>query len=122
LTLEADHRRHAVCEDVIRDLKYGVGLNHLPSGRFAANAAWLALGVMAYNLTRWTLRVGLGSEVRPMTTKTLRHRLFELPGRITSSGRRPTLHLPRGWPWLNLFEACLANLRAIDPPTVILRV
>ena len=37
LELEADHRRHAEIENAIRDLKYGVGLNHLPSGRFAAN-------------------------------------------------------------------------------------
>ena len=37
LELEADHRRHADIENAIRDLKYGVGLNHLPSGRFAAN-------------------------------------------------------------------------------------
>ena len=42
LDLEADHRRHAESENAIRDLKYGVGLNHLPSGRFPANAAWLA--------------------------------------------------------------------------------
>ncbi len=28
---------------MIRDLKNGVGLNHLPSGKFAANAAWLTL-------------------------------------------------------------------------------
>ena len=41
LKLEADHRRHAEIENAIRDLKYGVGLNHLPSGRFAANGAWL---------------------------------------------------------------------------------
>ena len=39
LDLEADHRRHAEIENAIRDLKYGVGLNHLPSGRFPANAA-----------------------------------------------------------------------------------
>ena len=58
LELEADHRRHAEIENAIRDpassagqaLKYGVGLNHLPSGRFAANAAWLASQVMAHNL------------------------------------------------------------------------
>ena len=42
LELEAGHRRHAEIENAIRDLKYGVGLNHLPSGRFAANAAWPA--------------------------------------------------------------------------------
>ena len=51
LELEADHRRHAEIENAIRDLKYGVGLNHLPSGRFPANAAWLAIQVMA--LTTW---------------------------------------------------------------------
>ena len=39
LELEADHRCHAEIENAIRDLKYGVGLNHLPSRRFAANAA-----------------------------------------------------------------------------------
>ena len=54
LELEADHRRHAEIENAIRDLKYGVGLNHMPSGRFAANAAWLAIQVMAHNLARWT--------------------------------------------------------------------
>ena len=61
LELEADHRRHAEIENAIRDLKHGVGLNHLPSGRFAANAAWLAVQVMAHNIARWTARIGLGS-------------------------------------------------------------
>ena len=48
LYLESDHRRHAEIENAIRDLKYGVGLNHLPSGRFPANAAWLAVQVLAH--------------------------------------------------------------------------
>jgi Transposase DDE domain group 1 len=52
--LEADHRRHAEVENVIGDLKDDVGLNHLPSGKFAANAAWLTLNVIAHNLARWT--------------------------------------------------------------------
>ena len=41
LDLEADHRRHAEIGNAIRDLKYGVVLNHLPSGRFPANGAWM---------------------------------------------------------------------------------
>ena len=93
LELEADHRRHAEIENAIRDLKYGVGLNHLPSGRFAANAAWLAVQVLAHNLARWTARIGLGEQM--VTTKTLRRRFFSLAGRITRSARRLTLHLPR---------------------------
>jgi hypothetical protein len=48
LELEADHRRPAEIENAIRDLKYGVGLNHLPSGKFAANGAWLAVQVTAH--------------------------------------------------------------------------
>ena len=58
LELEADHRRHAEIENAIRDLKHGVGLNHLPSGRFAANAAWLAVQVMAH-ITRSARRLTL---------------------------------------------------------------
>ena len=88
LELEADHRRHAEIENAIRDLKYGVGLNHMPSGRFAANGAWLAVQVMAHNLARWTARIGLGE--RTMTTKTLRRRFFSLAGRLTRSARRLT--------------------------------
>ena len=114
LELEADHRRHAEVENVIRDLKYGVGLNHMPSARFAANGAWLAVQVMAHNLARWTARIGLGE--RTVITKTLRRRVFALVGRITRSARRLTLHLPRRWPWETQFSRALARLQAIPFP------
>src|SRR3990172_11173394 len=111
LTLEADHRRHAEIENAIRDLKYGVGLNHLPSGRFAANGAWLAVQVIAHNLARWMARIGLGEGI--VTTKTLRRRLFSVVGRLTRSARPLTLPLPARWPWSVNFTAALARLRAI---------
>ena len=114
LELEADHRRHAEIENAIRDLKYGVGLNHLPSGRFPANGAWLAVQVMAHNLARWTGRIALGEAVA--TTKTLRRRLFSLAGRITRKARRLILHLPRRWPWETQFLSALARLRAMPLP------
>jgi hypothetical protein len=111
IELEADHRRHAEIENAIRDLKYGMALNHLPSGRFAANGAWLAVQVMAHNVARWTSRIGLGAGI--VTTKTLRRRLFGLPGRLTRSARRLTLHLPARWPWAIGWAAVLTRLRAI---------
>jgi hypothetical protein len=111
LEIEADHRRHAEIENAIRDLKYGMGLNHLPSGRFPANAAWLAVQVTAHNLARWTARLGLGAGI--VTAKILRRRLFGLPGRLTRSARRLTLHLPVGWPWAAEFMAALERLRAL---------
>ena len=111
IALEADHRRHAVVENTIRDLKYGVGLNHMPSGRFGANAAWLALGVIAHNLARWASRLGLGETL--IATDTLRRRYLGMPGRLTQSARKHTLHLPERWPWAGRFETALANLRSV---------
>ena len=111
LVLESDHRRHAEIENAIRDLKYGMALNHLPSGKFAANGAWLAVQVIAHNLARWTARIGLGEGI--VTTKTLRRRLFGLVGRLTRSARRVTLHLPARWPWAVGWAAALTRLRAI---------
>ena len=115
LELEADHRRHAEIENAIRDLKYGVGLNHLPSGRFAANAAWLAVQVIAHNLGRWTARIALAEHAA--TTKTLRRRFFSLAGRLTHSARHLTLHLPQHWPWETQFTGALARLRAPPLPS-----
>jgi len=111
LALEADHRRHAEIENAIRDLKYGMALNHLPSGRFAANGAWLAVQVIAHNVARWTARLGLSEGI--VTTKTLRRRLFVLAGRLTRSACRVTLHLPTRWPWAIAWTTALMRLRAI---------
>ena len=112
LFLEADHRAHAQVELVIRDLKEGSGWNHLPSGRFAANAAWLALGAMAHNLARWVARLGKLSDA-VITTPTLRRRYFAIPGHLSRSGRKPTLHLARDWPWREAFIVALGHLRGL---------
>ncbi|MGH9059771.1 MAG: IS1380 family transposase, partial [Acidimicrobiales bacterium] len=112
LALEADHRRHAEVELVIRDLKEGSGWNHAPSGRFSANAAWWAIGVMAHNLARWSARLGKLSD-RIITTPTLRRRYLAIPGHLTHSGRRLSLHLAKDWPWQEPFRAALATLRGL---------
>ena len=110
--VEHDHRRHAQIELAIRDLKEGSGLNHAPSGCFSANAAWLLTSCLAHNLVRWVARLGLG--VRgPIVAQTIRRRYLSLPGRITRSGRRSTLHLPARWPWRQHFTQALQRLRAI---------
>src|SRR4030095_16492810 len=83
LELDADHRRHAICELAIRDLKAGAGLAHLPSGRFAANSAWLLAATLAHNLIRWTASLGLGVGYQQTVAKTLRRTLLALPGRLT---------------------------------------
>lgn len=110
VTLDADHRQHAVVELAIRDLKEGAGLNHVPSGKFNANAAWLVLAAIAHNLLRWVARLGLDHH-GPIVAKTIRRRLITIPGRITRSARRDLLHLPRRWPWQLQFMTAAVRLR-----------
>jgi hypothetical protein len=112
LDAEATHRDHAIIEQVIADLKDSA-LAHLPSGRFAANAAWLTCAVMAYNLTRAAGALA-GSLHARARTATLRTRLIGVPARLAHSAGRLTLHLPQHWPW----EAGLDQLlrRALHDP------
>jgi hypothetical protein len=101
LELEADHRRHAVVEQTIAELK-SAGWAHAPSGRFFANAAWVALAVMAHNLARAVGALS-GTDLARATVPTLKRALFTVPGRLVRSARRLRLRLPRGWPWQTAF-------------------
>jgi hypothetical protein len=98
-TVSADktHRGHAIIENVNADLKNSA-LAHLPSGKFAANAAWLVLACIAFNLTRAAATITAESLTRA-TTATIRRTLITVPARIANSARRLTLHLPTRWPW-----------------------
>src|SRR3954471_13218459 len=109
--VEAEHRDHAVVEQVIADLK-DQALAHFPSGHFHANGAWTVLAALAHNLLRWTQLLGL-----PKTTvraaRTLRRRLLQIPGRLTSHARGWTLHLPARWPWHGDYLDALNRIRAL---------
>jgi Transposase DDE domain group 1 len=111
LALEADHRRHAVVENAIRDLKAGMALDHLPSGRFGANGAWLGFNVIAHNVVRWLSRIALQETL--VTTTTVRTRHVALPGWVVRHARQLHLHLPARWPWAQQFLAGLERLRSL---------
>ena len=112
LDAEACHRRHAIIEQVIADLKAGP-LAHLPSGRFTANGAWLVLAAMAFTLTRAAGCAAGGAHARA-TTATIRTQLIAVAARIARSARRLTLHLPRDWPWETGWQQLFAA--ACGPP------
>jgi hypothetical protein len=108
LAAEADHRDHAVVEQVFADWTDGP-MARLPSGRFAANAAWLTLAAMACNLLRAAGCLASQSYARARGA-TIRRDLIDVAARTARTGRgRLTLHLPLGWhreaEWENLFEA-----------------
>jgi hypothetical protein len=109
--VEAEHRDHAVVEQVISDLK-DQALAHFPSGHFHANAAWTVLGALAHNLLRWTQLLGL-PDTTIRAARTLRRRLLQIPGRLTRHARGWTLHLPARWPWHGDYINALNRIRAL---------
>jgi len=109
--VEADHRRHAIVEQSIAELK-SAGLAHLPSGKFTANAAWLALTVMAHNLGRAVGQLA-GADLHQATAATLRRKVFTMPGRLVHTGRRRHLRLPANWPWADPVRLALTRITAI---------
>lgn len=113
--IEADqrHRDHALIEQTIAELKDGA-LAHLPSGRYAANAAWVACAAIAFNLARASTVAAGHHHAR---WATLRNRIINLPGRIATTGRRLVLHLPARWPWSPGWESLWRS--ATGPPRPI---
>ncbi|MET8539011.1 IS1380 family transposase, partial [Streptomyces sp. NPDC005065] len=112
LQAEREHRHHAVVEQVIADSKAGA-LAHLPSGHFHANAAWLTLWAMTYNLLRATGSLTSAFHAKA-TTATIRTHLVQVPARIARSARRITLHLPHNWPWQHAWTHLFDTVH--DPP------
>lgn len=114
-TVAADktHRHHAIIEQAHADLK-NAALAHLPSGKFTANAAWLVLAAIAFNLTRAAAAI-TGPSLATATTATIRRTLISVPARIASSARRITLHLPAAWPWQAAWTRLFTS--GCSPPT-----
>lgn len=116
--LDVFHRQHAVVELTIDDLKEGSGIDHIPSGNFCANGAWLCAAVLAHNLLRWTVTIGTPRPLDQLTVAaTARTRLINMPGRLVNLHGTPTLRAPLHWPWRQWFNRRLARLRALPIPS-----
>lgn len=94
---EAQHRGHAVIEQVFAELIDGP-LAHLPSGVFTANNTWLSCVAIAHNLTRAVAAL-TGRRHATARAATIRRHLINVAGRIARHARGITLHLPEHWPW-----------------------
>jgi hypothetical protein len=106
---EAQHRAHAVIEQINADLIAGP-LTHLPSGRFPANDAWLTCAGIAHNLTRAAGHLAAGAWATARTT-TIRARIINVAARLAHRARTIHLHLPEHWPWQAGFENLFTTVR-----------
>jgi hypothetical protein len=105
---EGQHRGHAIVEQVFADVTSGP-MAHLPSGHFAANAAWLSIAAMAHNLLRAAGALA-SLPFAKARAATIRRDLIAVAARTARHGRgHIALHLPEGWhrerEWRNLWDA-----------------
>jgi len=77
----------------IREIREDYALQKIPTRAFAANALYLEVIRLAYNLVTAFQRTCLPEEWQSLTLSKLRHRLFWLPGELTRPQNRPTLRL-----------------------------
>jgi hypothetical protein len=113
--LELRHRLHARVEDRVQEATE-LGLGRLPFQALEPNQNWFELVLLAQDLLAWLRQLVLDGELALAKPKRLRHRLLHVAGRLTRSGRRRTLHLPRSWPWADELIAAFARLRALPAP------
>jgi hypothetical protein len=135
LEIELWQRQRAHIEERIKDAKLGCGLIHLPLGTLRANRGWQAAAVIAVNLVAMLSAVLLDTLPTPplagdapvldddvavdndepshRLASTVRRWMIAAPGRLSRSGRRLHLHLPRGWLWAERIIAVYERLRLI---------
>jgi len=77
----------------IREIRESYALTKIPTRAFAANALYLEVIRLAYNLVTAFQRTCLPAEWQSLTLSKLRHKLFWVPGELTRPQNRATLRL-----------------------------
>ncbi|MGH3812379.1 MAG: hypothetical protein ACRDUV_07975 [Pseudonocardiaceae bacterium] len=114
LAAETDHRDHAIIKQLIADLIDGL-LAHLPSGHFAANAAWLTCAAISHNVLRAAATLA-SRRHGPARSSTLCRHLINIPARLAHRGRdQLILHLPQDWPWQDALTGAFRATRRAPP-------
>jgi hypothetical protein len=103
-------------EPRIRELREDFALRKIPTRAWAANALYLEVVRLAYNLVTAFQRTCLPAEWQSLTLSKLRHRLFWLPGELTRPQNRPTLRLansPILQPWTDKIRHRIHQLKPL---------
>ena len=104
-------------EPRIRELREDFALRRIPTRAFAANALYLEVVRLAYNLVTAFQRTCLPQEWQDLTLSRLRHKLFWLPGELTRPQNHPSLRLansPVLQKWTDKTQERIHRLKPLD--------
>ena len=99
----------------IREIREDYALRKIPTRAFEANALYLEVIRLAYNLVTAFQRTCLPADWQSYTLCTLRHRLFWVPGELTRPQNRPTLRLVNSSLLAKWVEKILQGVHRIKP-------
>jgi DDE family transposase len=100
-------------ENLIKEFKHGFSLEKFPSRKYHANWAYFLIGQLAFNLVAWFKYLILPEEFLRATIKTLRHRLFNLAGKIVSKSRQFFLVITDEYQFQDVWASVLKSLSAL---------
>lgn len=98
------HRGRMGSENLLKELKEGFAVRHLPCGELRANAAYFQVGILAHNLVRALQLLTLPRSWQNLRIKTLRFRLLGVAGIVARHARSLLLKLPASYPHFLLFR------------------
>ncbi len=104
-------------EPRIGELREDFSLRKIPTRSFAANALYLEIIRLAYNLVTAFQRTCLQESWQNLTLKKLRYKLFLLPGEVTRPHNRPVLRLKDSPFVQELAEKILSKIKKVKPLT-----
>lgn len=126
-TLERDdaeiitlYQGHGTHEQFHSELKTDMGLERLPSGKFAANDAICAMAMLAYNALRIIGQTGLIDEDSPVRhaadrrrIRTVIREMIAIPGQWIKHARQVILSIPQAWAGFTAFTRMMATFNAL---------
>ena len=102
-------------EPRICELREDYALRKIPTRSFAANALYLEIIRLAYNLVTAFQRNCLEESWQSLTLQKLRYKLFLIPGELTRPQNRPILRLRESPILRDLARNILKNVHRLKP-------
>lgn len=97
LTPWATHKKYgerATCETLIEESKSQMGMGHIKTGDFLANAALFHCAVLAYNTVKWMALMSGNTELRKWEVQTVRTFLVRVAGKLLTGNNQLTIRTP----------------------------